>query len=288
MSREWTIEEIIIECLTCLYANDYFKEEIYLKGGQAVRLVENIDNRFSADMDFSMSGKINNPDEFFKFTKEVLEGHFEGHDLHLFDCRWIRKPKVRKNGLPDFWSGWQLEFKLIEKSKKLLASEDKTRQALIPKNTNTSKITLEISEFEYCGSIQKVNLKGSEVRAYSRVLIILEKVRAICQQHPDYAYAGNKQRTRDYYDIANLIEKSLKESKENTDAFYAESKKHLENVFKAKEVPLDILERIFAADFLELQEKGWATVEATTSSYQRQSFEYYVEVLKEFIRKIKP
>jgi len=287
MSREWSIEEIIIECLTCLYSNDYFKDEIYLKGGQAVRLVENIDYRFSADMDFSMSGKINQPDEFFKFTNEALVGHFEGHDLHLFDCKWVKKPKVRKNGLPDFWSGWQLEFKLIEKSKKLLPPAEKTREALIPKNTNTSKITLEISEYEYCGSVQKVNLKGSEVKAYSRVLIILEKVRAICQQHPDYKYSGNKQRTRDYYDIANLIEKSLKEDKENVANFYAESKKHLEKVFLAKEVPLNILDKIFTEDFLEIQKKGWATVEATTPSHNRQSFEYYAEVLKEFIRKIK-
>ncbi|MBC7540163.1 MAG: nucleotidyl transferase AbiEii/AbiGii toxin family protein [Bacteriovorax sp.] len=287
MNKAWSIEEIIVECLTCLYSNDYFKNEIYLKGGQAVRLVENIDHRFSSDIDFSTSGKIEKPEEFFVFTRDILKGHFNSFGLHVFDCTWIRKPKVRSNGLPDFWSGWQLEFKLIDNAKSTLEGGLKSKAALVPRNTNSPKITMEISEFEYCGSVQKVKIQGSEIKAYSRILIILEKVRAICQQHPDYKYSGNKQRTRDFYDIANLISKSLKEDKASIDLFYEEAKKHIGNVFMAKEVPLVMLDKIFSDDFLEIQRKGWTTVEATTTSHGRQSFDFYVEVLKEFIRKIR-
>lgn len=51
-------------------------------------------------------------------------------------------------------------------------------------------IRLEISEHEDCEHVQRVELSGSVVVSYTGVLLVAEKIRALCQQHPEYPYGG--------------------------------------------------------------------------------------------------
>ena len=64
-----SIDDVIQISLTAIYKEDTFNQNLYLKGGQAIRLLENIRTRFSADIDFSVQNKINDQDEFFNQIK---------------------------------------------------------------------------------------------------------------------------------------------------------------------------------------------------------------------------
>lgn len=279
-----SIDEVIQISLIALFKEDLFNQNLYLKGGQAIRLKENIKTRFSADMDFSVEGRLKDHDTFFAKIKDILYSEFLHNELYLFDFIFANKPRIRAEGTPDFWSGWEVEFKLIEVVKKLKKIEDQRREALIPSGYQSSKITIDISEYEYCNSIELFKLKTVEIKTYSRTLLVLEKIRAICQQHPIYILRGNDSRARDFYDIEKLWQKVLKDK--NQRPFIEDCKKHIDHVFKAKEVPMNILELIFEESFIELQKQAWETVKNSVSE-RIDDFEYYVESLKQIVKLIK-
>jgi hypothetical protein len=127
-----SIDDVVTECLVALYSNDLFREKIYLKGGQAVRIAEKVDQRFSTDIDFSVENKLENTDEFFNYVRESLYNHFNGLGYYLFDFLTLKKPKVRADNIPDFWSGWQIEFKLILAKFKLESLDVQRRNAFVP------------------------------------------------------------------------------------------------------------------------------------------------------------
>lgn len=277
------IESVVEICLTGLFKSDVFNKILYLKGGQAIRLKENIKTRFSADIDFSVASKITDSKAFELKLFDVLHDEFLDHDLHLFDFKFVRRPKEKKDGTPDFWGGWQVSFKLVPLEKETQLLEKKRREAIVPVGAPTSIVSLDISEYEYCESTEKVKIKAIEVQTYSRVLLVLEKIRALCQQHPDYKYKGEGNRGRDYYDIERLWDKVLSEKKQ--EEFLAECSAHIKGVFKAKGVEIELLKKIFESSFTEVQKSGWRAVQTTVSG-KLQSFEYYNETLKDIISKI--
>lgn len=278
------IEEVIEECLVAIYKEDIFSKALYLKGGQALRFVEDADSRLSTDLDFSITKSLEEPVKFFKILEETIYNHFDTIDLHIFDFKFKRKPEVSKEGYPDFWTGWEVHFKLIERSKKALAIDQKRREAIRPERANGTIIELEISQYEYCESIQKVDLRGAMIKSYSRALLILEKLRALCQQHSDYKYKGQKFRARDFYDISILIYKSTKSGERKQ--LINECKLHNKGVFDAKEVPLNILDKITLDDFVDIQRKNWEQVVSTLQG-DKESFDYYVSTVKDFIKQLK-
>ena len=278
------VDEVIEICLTGLYKEDVFNDTLYLKGGQALRIKEDLKSRFSADIDFSTPSKIELPDLFFKNLVDALSNEFSARGYHLFDFKPERRPKFRPNDMPDFWGGWLVTFKFIENKNKTLPLENKRKQAIIPRGALSQTIDFDISEYEYCGSVEKVKVKSINVSVYSRVLLLVEKIRAICQQHPDYKLKGNDSRARDYYDIEKLWSKVIQEKNEKL--FLEECSKHIHNVFDAKQVDFGLLDKIFLDDFVEIQRSGWSSVVATVSD-KIQNFDYYNENLKLIISEIK-
>jgi phosphopantetheinyl transferase (holo-ACP synthase) len=143
---------------------------------------------------------------------------------------------------------------------------------------------LEISQYEYCKSIQNIQIKGSIIKSYSRSLLILEKLRALCQQHPDYQIKGNRLRARDYFDITKLIEKYT--IKGEQESLVLECQNHISGVFAAKEVSQKLLSKITQADFVKRQEFNWEQVKGTVIG-KKEEFNYYVQSVEEFIKKLK-
>lgn len=274
-----TIEEVIRECVVALFSNEVLKRTLILKGGTALYLIENIDTRLSTDIDFSVNDEIVNPDQYFSYVKNTLSEHFLKLGFEVFDADFKKKPRERADTLPKFWAGWYFEFKLIsnEISTKV-ASRDlayKRRVALVPDGAASSKNEIEISEYEYCDSTEKVQLAGSTVTCYSTSVLILEKLRAICQQHSRYPYGKLKNRARDYFDIYQLVRKH------RSPALYVELRRHLPGVFEAKGVSLDLLKGIFEPDFTEFQASHFSSVEATVKvTVKTEPFEFYLEQLR--------
>lgn len=277
------IETVIEETLVAIYSEDIFNESLYLKGGQAMRFAEKSDLRLSTDIDFSIENKIEDPELFFKLLKECIYNHFDSINYHIFDFKFNRRPEIKKDNVPDFWGGWEVLFKLIENNKKTFSIDKKQREAIIPDGANGSTIQLEISQYEYCKSIQNIQIKGSIIKSYSRSLLVLEKLRALCQQHPAYQIKGNRLRARDFYDIAKLVEKYT--SKGERLSLINECKDHLAGVFEAKAVSLSILNKITKGPFLSRQEVNWEQVKGTVSG-KKEKFSFYVQVVDDFIKQI--
>lgn len=277
------INEVIELVLVSIYSEDILSKNLYLKGGQALRIKEKILNRFSSDADFSTPDKIDNVDLFFETLNSSLSSNFYRNGYYVFDFKSVRRPKILKSESPGFWGGWSVEFKITQNSNRQLPKDVLSRTALIPTGSQSPKITIDISEYEYCKGIEKLKIKGVIVKAYSRALLLTEKIRAICQQHPDYPHKKLDIRARDFYDIERLWIKSIKES--NTENFIKEMRSHIKPVLKAKDVDFSIIHKIFDVDFLETQKVGWPQVQTTVIG-EIQDFDYYVETLKTIVNLI--
>jgi hypothetical protein len=162
-----TIDFVIATVLAAIYKEDILNEALYLKGGQAIRLKEDIQERFSADVDFSLEEDIKDPTNFFdRLMQNALRAEFDAHGYYLFDFKHSRRPEIKKDSTPDFWGGWAAEFKLIGSNKKHLTIDKLRREALLPKEASSTKIELDFSEYEYCQGSEKIKINSSTINVY--------------------------------------------------------------------------------------------------------------------------
>lgn len=70
--------------------------------------------------------------------------------------------------------------------------------------------TVDFSKHEYTGGKVQVELDHYTIYVYPPAMIGLEKLRAICQQMPEYALLGKtrRARARDFLDIFEIITKA--------------------------------------------------------------------------------
>lgn len=279
-----SIDKVIEICLTAIYKNQLLKAHLYLKGGQYLRVKENLKNRFSVDTDFSYEGKIEDSDAYFETLKSCLETEFHGNGFYMFAFKAVRRPKMLAEDTPDFWIGWAVEFKFIEASKRNLEMDQLNREAIVAEGAISPKVLIDISQSEYIGSSDVVKIKSVNIKTYSRELVILEKLRALCQQHPDYPYKDGNARGRDYFDIEQLWSKAITEADFDEETFKADLLKHIQKVFAAKDVDLGLLKKIQEHDFVESQRLNWSSVEQTVAKDVLKPFDYYMENLKEIVK----
>lgn len=245
-----------------------------------MRLFDNLTSRLSIDADFSVNTNIDNESKFFRDLKSSVGARFRRERFDIIDFEWNRKPKKVRAKYPAWWGGWLCEFKLVSFQHRGKSLEAKRRNALIPDGANSSKVTVEISKHEYCGKRRTKTIQGVKIIGYSRELLVLEKIRAICQQHPDYAYRSSKNRARDFYDIYEL-------TADTDDCFLSACSSQIEKVFRAKEVPLTILASLWEVDFIDGQRRGFDEVRDTVIG-KIHDFDVYVEHLRFFVKDIYP
>ncbi len=275
-----SIEEVITETILALYQSSDLANHLFLKGGSALRLFDHQTSRLSIDADFSIESELDDPERFFDTIKSCVESRFERHQLDVIDFKSKKKPKTSPENRPDWWGGWCCEFKLVDQIHSEKTLETRRRHALKPDGANSPKITIDISEHEYCGTHRSKTIGGIKIQGYSRELLVLEKLRAICQQHPDYKYRRSKNRSRDFYDIYEL-------TADFDDAFVKKCSRHLTKVFAAKEVPLEILKAIWNEEFIDEQRRGFEQVRDTVRG-KLYDFDMYVEHIRFLIRDIYP
>lgn len=107
----------------------------------------------------------------------------------VFDVKLNERPEHIREEVKSFWGGYLLEFKIIKREEydKLSLEIDTVRRNAIPiKPDGSTKFTVDISKYEYVGRKEKRELDGSIVYVYSPAMLVLEKLRAICQQLPEY------------------------------------------------------------------------------------------------------
>ena len=102
-------------------------------------------------------------------------------------------------------------------------------------------------------------------------MIVFEKLRAICQQMPEYTPNTTKTaRARDFFDIYAVIEHF------KIDFTLLDNLSLLKNIFEAKKVNLSLIGQI--NQYREYHRPDFASVEATAKpSVKLKTFDYYFD-----------
>lgn len=263
--------------IAALVSDETLMGSLVLKGGNALGIAYDIHIRGSLDIDFSISGDL---DEFeqkkVKFqAQRLLEQEFVGENLKIFDFKFYEKPDKIAEEVKDFWGGYKLEFKVIDIDTFNNYHRDKNflrRNAIVVNPNNSTKFTVDISKYEYIEQKKKKDIDGSLVYVYTPEMIAIEKLRALCQQISQYKKIvpsmTAKSRARDFYDIFNLV------TSFNIDFRSEENIELAKNIFNSKKVPLEYISEL--ENYKDFHAESWSSVLATIDPIEETNdFDFY-------------
>lgn len=274
------MDEIKKATIRALMSDESLIAGLVLKGGNALQLAYDITSRGSIDIDFSME-KDFSKDEFDRLQRQLsylLNDEFNKMGLIAYNVLFKEKPK--SGSIPE-WKGYQLEFKLISVSdyEKYKGDDTQLNNHSLKLNGQSTKYTVDISSYEYIEKSTRKDVDGVVLRVYTPEMLVIEKIRALCQTMSAYKEivhsARNKQRARDVYDIWNLFENFPN---------MVLSKELFEEIFKAKRVPLNFINNI--EELREHNRENWKVVEETIDIQEKENLEeydYYFDFLKKII-----
>jgi len=277
--------------IIAMFSDDDLMDILVLKGGNAIDIIHNIALRSSIDVDFSIENEFSK-DELEAIGQKIertLKETFSPEGFEVFDVKFEEKPPVVTQDMAAFWGGYQVEFKIIENEKysRLFQNKDALRKnATVVSTRNKRTFRIDISKFEYCRSRQEQDLNGFTIYVYTPEMIVFEKIRAICQQMPEYAQVVNNPsqsaRARDFFDIYTILEhfKGIDfRTRGNADL--------LKNIFAAKRVPLNLIGKI--KDYKEYHRPDFVSVKDTVQpSFDLREFDYYFDYVVDRCRELEP
>jgi predicted nucleotidyltransferase component of viral defense system len=275
-----TIEEIKRLVIIALASDEQLMVTLVLKGGNAIDILQNKHarslSRSSYDIDFSIAGDFDEDMEGIKgLIKKTISNTFLENGLTVFDYKFFLKPSSVRPEVKDFWGGYNIEFKIIltkEYHRAQGGMERLRRSAIAILPNNSPKIEIEISKYEYVKDKIEANVDGYLIYIYSPEMIVFEKVRAICQQFPEYAVIvpshSPRPRARDFYDIFLIMDQH------RIDPVLKKNKEMLACIFQAKHVPLDYLRLIHKN--LAFHKQDWQNVlDTLPAKEEAESFDFY-------------
>ncbi len=248
--------------IIALFSDNDLLDILVLKGGTALEFYD-LDYRLSIDLDFSIADEFRQNLSTIKEKIEVaLQDSFREAGYIVFDVKLRERPHKLSPDLADFWGGYIIEFKVIEfeKYEQLSTKIDSLRKnAAVVGLLNKRTFSIEISKHEYCEPKQESELNGYTIYIYPPPMLVWEKIRAICQQMPEYGEivrsSSQTARARDFYDIYLLIERYQID-------LTSEGNLHLlKNIFAAKRVPLCLIAKI--CNTKEFHRDNFIAVKAT-------------------------
>ena len=270
--------------IIALFADDELAGMLALKGGNALSLVHGITSRTSVDLDFSIAQDF--PD--FPRAKErifrLLKDRFDSAGYVVFDEKLTPKPRIDGEDTKPWWGGYELNFKLIRKERyeELLRSRpDKLRIEAMETGPGQKRVfKVDLSKCEYIAGKEKCELDDYAIYVYSPEMIVIEKLRAICQQMPEYAAPHTTTaRARDFFDIYETI------IKRSIDLTTPANLELLRLIFDAKRAPLALLARV--GETREFHRPDWAAVETTVAGEQIEGFDFYFDFVLAQIERLK-
>lgn len=272
------LNEIRRAIVAAIASDDQLVDLLVFKGGNALEIVHKIGQRSSLDMDFSMQQDVQDESEISGRLFAALNAKFRSSGLVMFDERFGLRPPDREPG--NLWGGYSAEFKLIgEKEYGELNGdlESIRRQAIELGPEHQRRFKIEISPFEYTEGKVSVSIDGNTAYVYTVEMIAVEKLRAICQQSPNYPHRAHPApRARDFYDIYAAITEG------GIDLAAPQTIELIRRVFAAKDVDLLLLKQIH--EQREFHRGDWPSVQNAVRVRLRQ-FDFYFEfVLAEIER----
>jgi len=262
-----------------LFSDDDLMDTLVLKGGNALDIIHGIAGRSSLDLDFSMQGQFEERDldAVQRKVARGLETTFRERGYEAFDVKLAPRPLRMTPDMAEFWGGYRVEFKLMEASRfaGLAGDSERLRKNAIEAGPgHMRRFLVDISSHEYCENKQEAQIDGLTVYVYTPVMIAAEKLRAICQQMPEYRRtvksSSGAARARDFFDIYIVMTRCP------VDLSSDDNGELLRNMFLAKKVPLRLLGEI--ENHREFHRQDFAAVEATVeASVQLRDFDFYFD-----------
>lgn len=270
------LEEIKRLAIIGMFSDDTLMDTLVLKGGNALDIVYQIANRSSIDLDFSMEQDFDCPELFYNRIKTALEQSFYENGYTVFDLTISSKPKEAKPDTPDFWGGYDVNFKIIDRTTFEAMQDsldDLRRNAAVVGAKNRKTFSIQISKREYCNHKREVELGGYAIFVYSPEMIVFEKLRSICQQMKEYKYRKTTAtaRARDFFDIYTVLSNFTE-----INIVSDENLALMKNVFSAKDVPLKLLK--YVKDYKDFHELDFSSLKDTIKSdVSLKDYDYYFE-----------
>lgn len=282
------LEKIKRLAVIAMVSNDELMEQLVLKGGNAIDLIYQISGRASVDLDFSIQNEFHK-DDLEDLREKVVTGlveTFRQEGLTVFDITFTEKPERITDEYKDFWGGYKIGFKVIPSqmySNGLGNIDSLRRCATVVGPRNRKVFRIEISKFEYCeGKVEK-EIDDYTVYVYSTEMLVLEKIRSICQQIPEYKdiikMHSPVARARDFFDIYILLEKFP------SDLNSESMKDLLKAIFAAKKVPLGYIKKV--SNQREFHRPDWVSVEDTVKrGIKLKGFDFYFDYVVDRLESI--
>lgn len=275
------IKKIII---IALFTEDELFEKFVLKGGTALML-QGFNERASLDIDLSLDSEFKDSEleQIEKTLNERLNESFDRNNYGIIDLTLKKSPTKISDDKKRFWGGYRLEFKIlkkenIEKYRKKELNLDRLRQlAVIVEGSTKKTFKVDISKFEYCEKKQEIEIDNFPIYIYTPLMIVYEKLRAICQQQNEYkeiVAVKTTPRARDFYDIHTVLESDLHNKTIKKDILKKENLETLINIFDVKKVPLSLLENI--KGYREFHREDFQSVKDTVDNKETlESYDFY-------------
>lgn len=271
--------------LKAMYSDDDLMETLVLKGGNAIDLIYGVSSRSSLDLDFSMQSDFQDIAVSERKIKQALDKSFNEEGYQILDFKFKKKPHVCGEDKMNFWGGYSIDFKVIDKQMFIdnQSNISKLRMLASDIDSKHKKIfTIDISKYEYCIGKKTSFVDGLKIYLYSPEMIIFEKIRAICQQTKEYLKIMEAQRptprAHDFFDIYTLIKK-LKINTKSLDVGI------LKSIFEIKKVPFELVNKI--EDSREFHRLGFDQVKDTLKPGEElHDFDFYFDFVVDFIQEI--
>ena len=274
------LDEIRRLVIIAMFSDDVLFKRIVLKGGNAISLVYGMGSRSSIDVDFSVEGDLDDLADVETRIFRALDDRFGSAGYVVFDKTFAKRPTTDN---PEFsrWGGYRAEFKIMDRASFERIGKDietARRSAQIVGPLQQRKFRIELSKHEYCDSKREAELDRFTVYVYSLEMLVAEKLRAICQQMPEYRNRANKAaRARDFYDVYVLI------SGGKVDLALPGNVELLIHIFAAKDVPLELLGHM--ADTREFHRPDWPAVRDSVVG-DLDPFDFYFDFVINEVKKL--
>lgn len=258
--------------ITALFSDDVLFERLALKGGNALTLAYRISPRTSLDLDFSIEDDFDDPLDIERRIFRALADRFDSAGFIVFDMSFEAKPRIRHETQSPRWGGYLVRFKVIEKRKAEILKGDiaaMRRDSTVIGPEQRRVFSIDLSKYEYTRGKVPFEIDNYTVYVYTPAMIVLEKLRAICQQMPEYMPRRNSSpRARDFFDIHLVI------SNTGMVVSASENLELARHIFAAKEVPLELISRI--ATQKEFHRPDWESVKSFIAEAVEE-FDYYFD-----------
>ncbi len=273
------LSEIRRLVIIAMFSDDELFHQLALKGGNALNLVYKFGARTSVDVDLSLESDFVDIGDTRERVFRALANRFAEAKHTVFDGKLEPRPALKQELANDRWGGYEVSFKIIETAKYNAYNGDlgrTRREAAVVGPLNQRIFTVQISKYEHCVGKREVEFDDYSIYVYTPEMLAIEKLRAICQQMPEYTRRGHQgPRARDFYDIHTILIAT------GVSLNSPANLQLIADIFQAKEVDLKLIGKI--GENREFHRPDWPSVELSVTG-ELKEFDFYFDFVLEQVK----